>query len=164
MSHSDLESPNPTCDHQGIHCSLRMLLLLSPPRVCGRHRPGWGAAAGSGKQWEKSSFLLRLGGKTSSVGAEHPGERWNPAESTDFQRWQRCLLPYVLYLQSAGSVMRSNGCLEVLVFNFHFNKHLGLHNYKLNSINSDKGRSFHLPRPRPPSQKLFWQGCLRKLS
>lgn len=45
----------------------------------------------------------------------------------------------------AGSVMRNNGCLEALDFNFNFNRHLGSHNSKLNAINSDKGRSFHLP-------------------
>lgn len=116
--------------------------------------------------WEKGSFLLKLDNfKTDNflcmLITLGKGKTLQKEQTV---RDDNSVCHHSTGEQSAGSVMRSNGCIEALVSNFNFNRHLGSHNSKLNSINSDKGRSFHLSWPHPPSQKLSWKACLRKLS
>lgn len=122
MSHSDLESPNPTCDHQGIHSSLKMLLLreenlllLLPTCVW---EPPADRQAGELEQaqansWEKSSFLLKLGNfKTDNflcmlimLG------KGKTLQKEQTVRDGNSVCHHSTGEQSAGSVMRSNGCI-----------------------------------------------------
>lgn len=175
MSHSDLESPNPTCDHQGIHSSLKMLLvreanllLLLP--MCVWEPPADRQAAeleqAQANSCEKSSFLLKLDNfKTDNflqmLITQGKGKTLQKEQSV---RDDNSVHNHSTGEQSTGSAMRSNECIEVLFFNFNLSRHLGSHSSKLNSINSNKRRSFNLSWPHPPSQKLFWKACLRKLS
>lgn len=165
MSHSDLESPDPTCDHQGIHSSLKMLLLrgenllLFLPR-CVSHQPGWGAGAGSGKQLGEKQLPAETGRKNNTF-----CEFWTlwvkVKPCRNFQRWQQCS-----WTQHGGAKCRLCDIMGAFRFWVLISTSTGIwnqHNSKLSSINSDEGRSFHLPRPHPP-QKLFWKGCLGKLS
>lgn len=134
MSHSDLESPDPTCDHQGIHSSLKMLLLreenlllLLPTCV---QEPPTKSQAGELEQaqansWEKKQLPSETGRKNRHhlLWVVHTLGKGKTLQKGQSVGDDNGVHNHSVGEQSAGSVMRGHGCLEVLIFNFNFNRH-----------------------------------------
>lgn len=76
MSHSNLESPDQTCDHQGIHFSFKMLffkeenmllLLLTCALEVSAYNQAGELQQLQTKEQEQSSFLLKLEDRTANI-------------------------------------------------------------------------------------------------
>lgn len=96
-------------------------------------QPGWGAGAGSGKQLGEKQLPSETGRKNRQhllwmLNTLGKGKTLQKEQSV---RDDNGVRNHSTGEQSAGSVMRSRGCLEVLAFNFNFNRHSWSHNSKL---------------------------------
>lgn len=138
MSHSNLESPNQTCDHQGIHSSSKilffrenmLLLLLTCALEASAQSQARELEQVQTNNKKKSSFFLKLEGKHSQdvqlmlIMLDKDKALQKEQNISDNNR----VCNHSAGEQSVSSVMKSNECHDFCYFNFNFNRHLRSHN------------------------------------